>query len=99
MPKSKLSLDAEQAAFDEEVAEIKAWWESSPKQRQLKRPYPAERIAALRSSVKQKYSSSDMALKLWDQMSEHEKNGTCELTFGCTDPLQSGVMAKHQQVQ
>jgi len=37
MPQSKLSLDAEQAAFDKEVAEIKAWWESSPKQRQLKR--------------------------------------------------------------
>lgn len=62
------------------------------------RPYPAERIAALRSSIKQKYASSDMALKLWDQMTEHQKNGTAELTFGCTDPLQAGVMAKHQQV-
>jgi hypothetical protein len=31
-------------------------------------------------------------------MIEHEKNGTCDLTFGCTDPLQAGVMAKHQQV-
>jgi len=30
-------------------------------------------------------------------MNEHQKNGTCELTFGCTDPLQAGVMAKHQQ--
>jgi isocitrate lyase len=39
-----------------------------------------------------------MALKLWNQMIEHEKNGTCDLTFGCTDPLQAGVMAKHQQV-
>lgn len=39
-----------------------------------------------------------MALKLWDQMNEHQKNGTAELTFGCTDPLQAGVMAKHQQV-
>lgn len=65
----------------------------------LNSPYPAERIAALRSSVKQKYASSDMALKLWNQMIEHEKNGTCDLTFGCTDPLQAGVMAKHQQAR
>lgn len=65
----------------------------------LKSPYPPERIAALRSSIKQCYPSSAMALKLWDQMNEHQKNGTAELTFGCTDPLQAGVMAKHQQVQ
>ncbi|KAK6385481.1 hypothetical protein LTS17_001049 [Exophiala oligosperma] len=97
MPKINTNLDAEQAAFDAEVNEIKQWWQSSAKQRQLKRPYPAERIAALRSSIKQKYASSDMALKLWDQMTEHQKNGTAELTFGCTDPLQAGVMAKHQQ--
>ncbi|KAI1613446.1 isocitrate lyase [Exophiala viscosa] len=97
MPKTNMSLDAEQAAFDQEVADIKAWWQSSAKQRQLKRPYPAERIAALRSSIKQKYPSSDMALKLWKQMNEHEEKGTSELTFGCTDPLQAGVMAKYQQ--
>ncbi|EED17105.1 hypothetical protein TSTA_021620 [Talaromyces stipitatus ATCC 10500] len=85
MPQVKTTLDAEREAFDKEVAEIEAWWEST------------ERIAALRGTVKQKYSSSEMALKLWDQMIEHEKNGTRDLTFGCTDPLQAGVMAKHQQ--
>lgn len=115
MPEVQKSLDAEQAAFDQEVAEIEAWWNSSAKQKQLKRfvkvynfhpshtnqltsPYPASRIAALRSSIKQQYPSSDMALKLWDQMNEHQEHGTCDLTFGCTDPLQAGVMAKHQQV-
>ncbi|KAJ5118908.1 isocitrate lyase [Penicillium atrosanguineum] len=97
MPQSNLSLDAEQAIFDKDVADIKAWWDSSVKQRQLKRPYPAERIAALRSSIKQHYPSSDMALKLWEQMNEHNESGTCDLTFGCTDPLQAGVMAKYQQ--
>lgn len=39
-----------------------------------------------------------MALKLWTQMNEHNKNGTCELTFGCVDPIQAGAMAKNQQV-
>ncbi|KAL4941386.1 isocitrate lyase [Aspergillus oleicola] len=97
MPEIQRSLDAEQAAFDKEVGEIEAWWDSSAKQRQLKRPYPASRIAALRSSVKQQYPSSEMALKLWEQMNEHQRDGTCELTFGCTDPLQAGVMAKNQQ--
>jgi hypothetical protein len=37
MPQIKTTLDAEQEAFDKEVAEIKAWWDSSDKQRQLKR--------------------------------------------------------------
>ena len=37
MPKTNMSLDAEQAAFDQEVADIKGWWQSSAKQRQLKR--------------------------------------------------------------
>ncbi|ETN45989.1 isocitrate lyase [Cyphellophora europaea CBS 101466] len=97
MPSHRWTLDEEQAAFDKEVSEIKAWWESSDKQRQLKRPYAAERIAALRSSIKQKYPSSDMALKLWSQLEEHARNGTCDLTFGCTGPLQAGAMAKNQQ--
>jgi hypothetical protein len=37
MPQIKTTLDAEQEAFDKGVAEIKAWWDSSDKQRQLKR--------------------------------------------------------------
>lgn len=37
MPKINTTLDAEQAAFDAEVNEIKQWWQSSAKQRQLKR--------------------------------------------------------------
>jgi isocitrate lyase len=31
-------------------------------------------------------------------MTEHQEKGTCDLTFGCTDPLQAAVMARHQQV-
>ena len=53
----------------------------------------------MRGSIKQLYPSSDMALKLWEQMNDHGENGTCELTFGCTDPIQAGVMAKYQQVR
>ena len=37
MPSHRWTLDEEQAMFDKEVSEIKAWWESSDKQRQLKR--------------------------------------------------------------
>lgn len=41
MPSNALTLDEEQAIFDREVAEIKAWWASSDKQRQLKRYGPS----------------------------------------------------------
>jgi isocitrate lyase len=34
---------------------------------------------------------------LWKQLNEHNKNGTCELTFGTTDPVVVSQMAKHQQ--
>lgn len=37
MPQTNITLDAEQEVFDKEVAEIKAWWDSSAKQRLLKR--------------------------------------------------------------
>ncbi|KAI9729377.1 MAG: hypothetical protein M1834_006901 [Cirrosporium novae-zelandiae] len=96
MPQRTQSLDAEQAQFDQDVADIKAWWKT-PRQAHLKRPYAAERIAAMRNTVKQHYASSDQALKLWGQLNEHLKNGTYEMTFGATDPIMVSQMVKHQQ--
>lgn len=62
------------------------------------RPYDAKTIAALRTSVDATSSlSSTQALKLWNQLHEHNKNGTTELTFGTTDPTVVSQMAKHQQ--
>lgn len=42
-------------------------------------------------------ASSIQALKLWDQLHEHNKNGTTELTFGTTEPTIVSQMAKHHQ--
>lgn len=36
-------------------------------------------------------------MKLWNQLHEHRKNGTTELTFGTTNPVTVSQMAKTQQ--
>ncbi|KAG9243170.1 putative mitochondrial 2-methylisocitrate lyase [Calycina marina] len=96
MPKLTQTIEDEQAAFNAVVKEIKDWW-ASPKQSHITRPYSAERIASLRGPLPQRYASSDMALKLWNQLNEHRKNGTFEMTFGVTDPIIASQMAKFQQ--
>ncbi|KAG5744574.1 hypothetical protein H9Q72_013473 [Fusarium xylarioides] len=58
----------------------------------------ARDIAALRNTVDATPSfSSTQAVKLWNQLREHRKNGTTELTFGTTDPTVVSQMAKTQQ--
>jgi isocitrate lyase len=62
------------------------------------RPYNARTIAALRSSLPAPSTASSVqGLKLWNQLTTHNKNGTTELTFGTTDPIAVSQMAKHQQ--
>lgn len=41
--------------------------------------------------------SSTQGVKLWNQLHEHRKNGTTELTFGTTNPVTVSQMAKTQQ--
>jgi isocitrate lyase len=53
----------------------------------------------LRHSQRRQYASSTQALKLWNILQEHLKNGTYELTYGATDPVVIGQMAKYQQVK
>lgn len=62
------------------------------------RPYNARTIAALRNSIPApSTASSTQGVKLWNQLRTHNENGTCELTFGTTDPVAVSQMAKHQQ--
>ncbi|KAF4961854.1 hypothetical protein FSARC_10040 [Fusarium sarcochroum] len=97
MPKLNISLNDEQKAFETDVAAIEKQWSSS-RQAHLKRPYSARDIAALKNSVETTSSlSSKQAVKLWNQLREHHKNGTTELTFGTTDPTVVSQMAKTQQ--
>lgn len=62
------------------------------------RPYSAKSIAALRNSIPISYPSSLQGDKLWEILNTHLKNGTCEKTFGTTEPTVVSQMAKHQQV-
>ncbi|KAI0129703.1 isocitrate lyase [Xylariales sp. AK1849] len=97
MPNINISLEEEQEAFEAEVTAIEKQW-SSPRQSHLKRPYDARTIAALRNSISAPSSASSIqAVKLWNQLHEHRTNGTCELTFGTTDPVTVSQMAKYQQ--
>ncbi|EHK97715.1 putative Mitochondrial 2-methylisocitrate lyase [Glarea lozoyensis 74030] len=96
MPRINQIPDDEQAGFDAKVKELEEWWKS-PRQAHIKRPYSATRIALLAGVLPQKYASSDMALKLWEQLNEHRKNGTHEMTFGVTDPIIASQMAKYQE--
>ncbi|KAF4987552.1 hypothetical protein FGRMN_10304 [Fusarium graminum] len=97
MPNLDVSLDEEQRAFEADVATIEKQWKS-PRQAHLKRPYSARDIAALKNTINATSSfSSTQATKLWNQLQEHHKNGTAELTFGTTDPTVVSQMAKTQQ--
>ncbi|KAF2023989.1 Phosphoenolpyruvate/pyruvate domain-containing protein [Setomelanomma holmii] len=74
MPELKISMQDEQRAFEADVAA------------HLKRPYTLQTVAALRTSLPTPSAvSSAQAIKLWNQLHEHNKAGTCELTFSTTD--------------
>ncbi|KND87011.1 Mitochondrial 2-methylisocitrate lyase [Tolypocladium ophioglossoides CBS 100239] len=97
MPKLNISIEDEQKQFEADVAAVEKQW-SSPRQAHLKRPYDARTIAALRNSIDAASpASSTQAIKLWNQLREHDKNGTLELTFGTTDPTVVSQMARHSQ--
>lgn len=113
MPNVKLDLDAEEAAFQDQVATIEKEWQD-PRQSHLKRsagvlelyfhklicfrPYSAKAIAALRNTIPITYPSSLQGDKLWEILNTHARNGTCEKTFGTTEPTVVSQMVKHQQV-
>ncbi|KAH6967739.1 isocitrate lyase [Ilyonectria sp. MPI-CAGE-AT-0026] len=96
MPNVKLDLDAEEATFQYQVATIEKEWQD-PRQSHLKRPYSAKAIAALRNTIPITYPSSLQGDKLWEILNTHARNGTCEKTFGTTEPTVVSQMVKHQQ--
>jgi len=88
------SVDAEIAAYTTEVAEVKQWW-SSPRFKNVTRPYSAESVVALRGTLKQEYASNQQAKKLWSLLEHHQRAKTCSHTFGALDPVQVTQMAKY----
>ncbi|KAJ7531790.1 hypothetical protein O6H91_14G058600 [Diphasiastrum complanatum] len=84
----------EEALFEAEVAEVESWWRSD-RFRLTRRPYTAREVVRLRGSLKQHYSSNEMAKKLWHILKNHQANKTCSRTFGSLDPVQVAQMAKY----
>ncbi|KAF8471172.1 isocitrate lyase AcuD [Kalaharituber pfeilii] len=91
---SPVNIDAEEAAFQAEVAAVKEWWKS-PRWRYTKRPYTAEQIVAKRGNLQINYPSNAQAKKLWTLLEERFNTKTASFTYGCLDPVMVTQMAKY----
>jgi isocitrate lyase len=85
---------AEEAAFQAEVAQLKAWW-SSPRWRHTKRPYSAEAIVSKRGHMRIEYPSNTQAKKLWGILEGRFQNRDASYTYGCLEPTALTQMAKY----
>lgn len=65
MSNSAVNPDTEDAVFQKEVDQVKAWWKDS-RWRQTKRPFTAEQIVSKRGNLKVDYPSNAQSKKLWD---------------------------------
>ena len=57
-------VEAEQKAFEKEVAQVKEWW-TGERFKNVKRPYSPEDVVSKRGTLKLNYPSDDQAKKLW----------------------------------
>jgi isocitrate lyase len=102
--------DAEDAQFQQEVAEVKKWWSDS-RWRFTRRPFTAEEIVAKRGNLKITYPSNNQSKKLWNIVEDRFKvrsinssstrlpntvqNKDASFTYGCLDPVMVTQMAKY----
>lgn len=66
------NIDAEDAQFQKEVAEVKKWWTDS-RWRFTRRPFSAEEIVAKRGNLSITYPSNNQSKKLWNIVEERFK--------------------------
>ena len=64
-----INIDAEEAAFQTEVAAVKEWWRGS-RWRYMNRLYTAEQIVTKRGNLEIQYPSNHQAQKLWKVLVE-----------------------------
>lgn len=69
-----MNIDAEEVAFQSEVAAVKEWWKN-PRWRQIKRPFSAEQIVSKRGNLNVQYPSNVQAKKLWKILEERFEVG------------------------
>ena len=63
------SLEEEEKRFQQEVAEVKAWWQDS-RWRFTKRPFTAEQIVSKRGTITPSYANNEMSKKLWNTVEQ-----------------------------
>jgi isocitrate lyase len=97
LPESVKAGEAEDALFEEQVAAVKAWWDS-PRYKGIKRPYTAEDVVLRRGTLQQTYPSSLMARKLFNIFEERAAEGKPVHTMGVVDPVQMTQQSQNQEV-
>ncbi|KAJ8609585.1 hypothetical protein MRB53_039036 [Persea americana] len=65
---------AEDALYQAEINQVKDWW-SSPRYKDIKRPYTADDVVSKRGAMQQTYPSSLMARKLFNLLEERNAAG------------------------
>jgi len=91
------SAQEESAYLSSQTEEIEQWW-ASPRFKDIKRPYPAAKIASFRGTLPVQYPSSVQADKLFALFTERSKQGLPVHTIGSVDPVQMSQSAKNQEV-
>lgn len=66
------NIDAEEAQFQQEVEDVKKWWNDS-RWRYTRRPFTAEQIVSKRGNLKITYPSNNQSKKLWNIVEERFK--------------------------
>lgn len=97
LPTAQKAGEAEDALFDQQVADVKDWW-NSPRYEGIKRPYSAEDVVSKRGTLQQTYPSSIMARKLFNLLKERSSAGEPVHTMGAIDPIQMTQQAENQEV-
>lgn len=98
LPLSQPSAAEEDAAFNDKVAEMEAFFKL-PRFNGLKRPYSAASVASKQGSLPVlPLPSNLLADKLYTLFDKAGKEGKPVHTMGAIDPVQMTQMAPHQEV-
>lgn len=88
---------AEETLFEEQLHDVKRWWES-PRFQGITRSHTAEAVVSARGTLRQTYPSSLMARKLFNLLQERAAAGEPVHTMGAIDPVQMTQQAPNQEV-
>jgi len=90
-------LSEEDASFEENVKATEKWF-SSPRFKDIKRPYTAASVVEKRGTLPVTYPCDHQACKLWDLLGRKAAEKRPLLTMGAIDPVQMTQMARDQEV-